>query len=719
MKNVQKNTKQIWTRPLVALLGGWVLLAGSLAHAATLTGVDYTSLPENRMEVLLSFDGQPPEPEGYTIQKPARISLDFSDVELGVNQTHHDLGSGNNTTQSLALVESQGRTRLIVNQSRLTNYETAVEGQKVRITLGGQKASQPTFAQQSSQSTDQKAQGQQQGQKTASSSSAGAGSLQDIDFRRGTDGGGEVVVTLPSRNVPVEVQKDGGEIIARFPGVETPEKLRRRLDVTDFGTPVKFINTEKDGNSAVMTIDPEGDWEYLAYQADNNFTINVKEVTEEDKQQAGDQEFKYTGEKLSLNFQDIEVRSVLQLIADFTDLNLVASDTVTGTITLRLQDVPWDQALDLILKTKGLDKRKVGNVLLVAPAEEIAQREQMELENRKKKQALAPLRTRYIRINYAKAADLRGLIQEEGSLLSERGSITVDERTNTLVVQDTERTLADIQDLIATLDIPVQQVLIEARIVVASDDVSDQIGVRWGGLAFQGDRLAEDGRTLVGTGRARQTRNFGVGVLNNDDIEVEEPNDLAVDLGVDSSNASRFSLGLVGLDSGILQLELSALESEGRSEIVASPKILTADQQPAIIASGQQIPFEQATNAGATAVEFIEAELRLEATPQITPDGNIIMDIKVNNDSRGEDTDAGPAIDTNRLETTVLVGNGDTVVLGGIFQHSVTRSVTKTPFLGDLPWIGNLFRRKVSSDSKQELLVFITPKLVDDAVASR
>jgi type IV pilus assembly protein PilQ len=355
----------------------------------------------------------------------------------------------------------------------------------------------------------------------------------------------------------------------------------------------------------------------------------------------------------------------------------------------------------------------------VAPAEEIAKREQMELENQKKKQALAPLRTQYIRVNYAKAEKLEGLIKKEGSLLSNRGSITVDQRTNTLVVQDTERKLSQIQELIATLDIPVQQVLIEARIVVASDDVSDAIGVRWGGLAFQGDRLQEDGRTLVASGRNRNITNFGIGVLNADDIEVEQPNDLAVDLGVTESSASRFSLGLVGLDSGILELELSALESEGKSEIVASPKVLTADQQPAIIASGQQIPYEEATSSGATSVEFINAELMLEATPHITPDDNIIMDIQVNNDSRGEDTGAGPAIDTNRLETTVLVGNGETVVLGGIFQHSVTKSVTKTPFLGDLPWLGNLFRRKISNDEKQELLVFITPRLVDDAVAER
>lgn len=716
MRNVQKKTNQVCARRLGAVLGAWVLLIGSLAQAATLTEVDYTSLPENKMEVQLSFDGKPPQPEGYTIKKPARISLDFSGVELGVDKTHHELGSSNNTTQSLALVESQGRTRLIINQSRLTNYETTIEDQQARITLGGQTSSQPTFAQRSSsKATEQK---RQDGEK-AQPNAAGASALQDVDFRRGSDGGGEVVVTLPSRNVPVEVQKEGGNVIARFPGVETPEKLRRRLDVTDFGTPVQFVDTEKDGNSTTMTIDAQGQWEYLAYQADEKFTINVKEVTEEDKQRSGDEEFKYTGEKLSLNFQDIEVRSVLQLIADFTDLNLVASDTVTGTITLRLQDVPWDQALALILKTKGLDKRRMGNVLLVAPAEEIAQREQMELENRKKKAALAPLRTRYIRINYAEAADLESVIKKEGSLLSDRGSVTVDDRTNTLVIQDTEQKLADIQDLISTLDIPVQQVLIEARIVVASDDVSEQIGVRWGGLAYQGNRLAEDGRTAVATGRARQVTEYGTGVLSGDDVTVNSPQELAVDLGVASSNASRFSLGLVGLDSGILELELSALESEGKSEIVASPKVLTADQQPAIIASGQQIPYEEATNAGATSVEFIEAELRLEATPQITPDGNIIMDIKVNNDSRGENTDAGPAIDTNRLETTVLVGNGDTVVLGGIFQHSVTRSVTKTPFLGDLPWIGNLFRRKSSSESKQELLVFITPKLVDDAVASR
>jgi type IV pilus assembly protein PilQ len=692
-------------RLLGTLLGGWALMAASLAQAATLQELNYASLPENQMEIRLTFDGQPPEPKGYSIEKPARIALDLPGVSSALSNKHHNLGTGN--ARSLTVIEARDRTRLIVNQIQLTGYTTDIKDNTLVITLGEQSGAQ------------QAASSSQSGQ-SATVADSGPDTLESVDFKRGEDGSGRVVVSLSDPTIPVDVREDGGQIVAKFVGASLPEKLHRRLDVTDFATPVNFIDTKSDGKSVLMTVQPTGSWEYLAYQADDQFTINVKPLTRAEESKRRKDAFEYTGEKLSLNFQNIPVRSVLQLIADFTNLNLVASDTVTGNITLRLQNVPWDQALDLILKTKGLDKRKIGNVLLVAPADEIAEREQLELESQKKIAALAPLRTEYIRINYAKAKDLEQLIRAEGSLLTERGSITVDERTNTLIIQDTEKKLDEINEVVSTLDIPVQQVLIEARIVVANNDIADQIGVRWGGLSFQQDRLAEEGRSVLASGRTETLGAYGYdGVLGDGEYEVNQPQDLVVDLGVASSDATRFSLGFISIDSGLLQLELSALESEGHSEIVASPKVLTADQQPAIIASGQQIPYERAAASGATAIEFVDAELRLEATPHITPDNKIIMDIRVNNDARGEDTNAGPAIDTNRLETTVLVGNGETVVLGGIFQHSKIKSMTKTPFLGDLPWIGNLFRRKINNDLKQELLVFITPRLVDDAVASR
>ncbi|MCB1837178.1 MAG: type IV pilus secretin PilQ, partial [Alcanivoracaceae bacterium] len=401
-------------------------------------------------------------------------------------------------------------------------------------------------------------------------------------------------------------------------------------------------------------------------------------------------------------------------------LNLVASDTVEGSITLRLQNVPWDQALDLILKTKGLDKRQLGNVLLVAPADEIAAREQLELESQRKVEALAPLRSEYIRINYAKAEDMATLIRKEGSLLSSRGTITTDERTNTLILQDTERKLEEIKEVITILDVPVRQVLIEARVVIASTNVAKEVGVRWGGFHLDADGVAQNGKGLIASGRASNVRNIGIdGVFNGDDIEIVTPDDFVVDMGVQSADATRFSLGFVDLNSGLLELELSALDSAGRAELVATPKVLTADQQPALIASGQQIGYETATASGATQIAFIEAELRLEVTPQITPEGKVLMEIKVNNDALNADSSPNqPLLDTNRLESSVLVGDGETVVLGGIFQQVTNHSVVKTPLLGDLPWIGNLFRRKVDNDTRQELLIFITPKVVKDIYAS-
>ena len=682
---------------LVAMLS---LASSSLALAATLKDMSYATLPGNRLEVKLQFDGTPPEVKGYSIEKPARIALDLIGATSGLASKYHNLGTGN--ARNITVVEAKDRTRLIVNLTQLQGYSTQVEGNSLLLILGGE----PKDA----------------AQQAASASSAQGKSLSVVDFKRGTQGEGQVVIRLSDPSTPVDVREEGGRIVARFVGAALPKELHRRLDVTDFATPVRFVDAKYDGKDSIVSIEssPTDPWEYLAYQADNQFTINVKPVSQTEAAKRKKDAFQYSGEKLSLSFQDIDVRSVLQLIADFTGLNLVASDTVEGSITLRLQNVPWDQALDLILKTKGLDKRQMGNVLLVAPADEIAAREQLELESQRKVEALAPLRSEYIRINYAKAADMANLIRTEGSLLSSRGTITMDERTNTLIVQDTEKKLDEIKEVITILDVPVRQVLIEARVVIASTNVAKEVGVRWGGFHLDADGVAESGRGLIASGRASNVRDIGIeGVFNGGDIEITTPDDFVVDMGVQSADATRFSLGFVDINSGLLELELSALDSEGRAELVATPKVLTADQQPALIASGQQIGYETATAAGATQIAFIEAELRLEVTPQITPEGKVLMQIKVNNDAVSSgSTPQQPLLDTNRLESSVLVGDGETVVLGGIFQQQTNHSVVKTPLLGDLPWIGNLFRRKVDNDTRQELLIFITPKVVKDIYAS-
>ncbi len=699
MKNPIKMNSPV--RAFSYLLGAALLAVTSFAQSAVLKDMSYAALPGDKFEVTLTFDGPPPEVKGYSIERPARIALDLIGATSELTNKYYNLGTGN--ARNITVVEAKDRTRLIVNLVQLQGYKTDVNGNTLVLELGGQ-------AKDADQQIDTSRAGVAESQ------------VDVIDFRRGAQGEGQVVANLSKASIPVDVREESGRIIARFVGAKLPKELHRRLDVTDFATPVRFIDAKYDGKDTIVSIEATGpNWEYLAYQADNKFTINVKEISQAEAGKRKKDAFQYTGEKLSLSFQDIEVRSVLQLIADFTGLNLVASDTVTGRITLRLQNVPWDQALDLILKTKGLDKRQIGNVLLVAPADEIAAREQLELESQKKVEALAPLRTEYVRINYAKATDMEKLIKDEGSLLSARGTITTDERTNTLIIQDTDNKLEEIKEVVGVLDVEVQQVLIESRVVIASNNVAKAIGVRWGGIQFDGNSLADNGTSFLATGRGTQMTELGTGLSSGDDIDIETPGQYVVDMGVDDLNATRLSLGFLDLDSGLLQLELSALDSEGMAELVATPKVLTADQQPALIASGQQIGYETATASGATQLEFIEAELRLEVTPQITPEGKVLMQIKVNNDSvNGDPTgQQRPLIDTNRLETSVLVGDGETVVLGGIFQQQVINSVVKTPLLGDLPWIGNLFRRKENSNIKQELLIFITPKVVKDLYATK
>jgi type IV pilus assembly protein PilQ len=538
-----------------------------------------------------------------------------------------------------------------------------------------------------------------------------------VDFRRSEDGDGRVVIQLSNPKAPVNVSRESGRIKVEVRNTELPSALQRRLDVTDFATPVQIVDALQEGDNTTFTISATGDYDYLAYQADNTLTVNVSALTEAELEQRQDV-FKYSGEKLSLNFQDIEVRSVLQLIADFTDLNLVASDTVSGRITLRLKNVPWDQALELILKTKGLDQRQVGNVLLVAPAAEIAAREKLELENQKQISELAPLQTEFIQVRYASATQLFDLFNNAGgsdqSVLSDRGSVIVDERTNAIILTDTADRLQEFRKVISQLDVPVRQVLIEARIVTASNDFSEDLGIRWGGAKLSqksADRFMKYGGSLTTLNELQE------GIAGGGDVEVSSPENLFVDLGVSKDGASSFGVGITGAGY-LLDLELSALAADGHAEVVARPKVITADKNPALIESGTEIPYQEATSSGATSTSFKDATLALEVTPQITPDDRIIMELNVKQDTVGAVFNGVPSIDTNQIETQVLVDNGQTVVLGGIFTTDKQVSTTKTPFVGDLPYVGRLFRRTEERDNKAELLIFITPRIIQESLTS-
>lgn len=708
MKSFLNNTQKLTSERVTTMrsklcLGVFATMLASHAWALKLTGVESAALPGDAVEIKLSFDGAPPQPTGYTTDAPARIALDLEGVSNGLDQKYHALGNGN--VRSLTVMGAGERTRLIVNMTSLVGYSANVAGNNLVLRVGeGESApaasAAPAATAASVPSTSQAA------------LKAASGGVRELDFRRGDNGEGQVIVTLSDRNSPVDLREEGGKIVAEFVGVSLPNELNRRLDVVDFATPVKTIDATSQGGNARIAVVPTGEYEYMAYQTDNTFTISVKPITGAELERKRKEKFQYTGEKLSLNFQDIEVRSVLQLIADFTELNLVASDTVRGRITLRLQNVPWDQALDLILKTKGLDKRKVGNVMLVAPADEIAAREKLELESQKQVKELAPLRTEYLTVNYAKAKDVAELVKSSG-FLSERGTITVDERTNVMLLQDTAANIDEVRFMMEQLDIPVRQVMIEARLVIARSDAAEEIGVRWG---FGNVSDVNNGFGFVygnGTGLESNMSSF----VNNRPQTIGSST-LAVDLGVSTDGASKLAVGFLDAD-GMIDLELSALESDGRADIVSTPKVLTADQQTAKIQSGTEVPYQEASSSGATSTSFKEAVLGLEVTPQITPDGRIIMDLKVNQDSVGSLFNGIPSIDTNEIETSVIVDNGQTVVLGGVFRSDDVDETVKTPFLGDLPVIGRLFRYRKQTSEKVELLVFITPRIVNDVLAAQ
>jgi type IV pilus assembly protein PilQ len=691
-----------------------LLLAGLEARAQEtnrLQDIQVQSLPGQRLELKLITSGTAPEPLAFTIENPARIALDLPDTSLGTAARRQDVNLG--PLDTVLAAEANGRTRVVLNLDEMVAYETRRSGNTITVTLGaeGSMADQATFP-----GTESRA--------PRSYAASGARSIRNVDFRRTREGGGRVVVTLSDPSTPVDIRQEGGRVVAVFEGASLPSELMRRLDVTDFATPVTTVDTMRTNGDTRLVISATGDYEQLAYQSDNEFTIEVSPTPEQSVQPSLFSETKeYTGQRLTLNFQDIETRAVLQLLAETSGRNIVVSDTVQGNVTLRLRNVPWDQALDIVMTTKGLDMRQNGNVIIVAPAEEIAARETADLEARQAIRELEPLYSEFIQVNYAKASELAALISEgERSLLSERGTVSVDERTNTLLVQDTADQLQEIRRLVETLDIPIRQVLIESRIVIVNDDLSRDLGVRLGLTAFEEN--STDGVTVIsGTGTGTDTMIGSVldNLADNGTIfPIELPTlDNRYNVNVPIANpAGRFSLAVLETDY-LVDLELTALEAEGRGEIVSTPRVITANQKEARIEQGVEIPYQESASSGATTTQFKKAVLSLTVTPQITPDNNIIMDLLVSNDTVGDLVASAtggfvPSIDTREVETQVLVGDGQTVVLGGIFETERRETITKVPLLGDIPGVGNLFKSRQNVANKAELLIFVTPKILSE-----
>ncbi len=689
--------------------------APGLAQAANgLETVDVSNLPGNRVQIKFTMSAAAAEPISFTINNPARIALDFPDTENKLAKRTTQVGVG--VARSVNVVEARGRTRAVLNLTQLVPYETRVEGKSVYIILESASAVTATPP------VDKKPAA------FTSRETPASHAIKSIDFRRGEKGEGRILVTLSDPGTNVNIQQQGGKLALDFTDTNVPAALEQRLDVTDFATPVTQIDTFRQGNNVRMVVTGQGQYEHMAYQAGNLMTIEVRKSVEKDVEELkrkGDPRA-FGGERLSLNFQNIEVRAVLQLIADFTSMNLVTSDTVTGSLTLRLQNVPWDQALDIILKTKGLAMREMGSVMYIGPSEEIAAREKHDLEAKKQLTDLEPLFSDLIQINYAKASDIQTLLRGKGtssstsagasssgqgaSLMSARGTVTFDARTNTLLVQDTVAKLDEIRKLIAVLDIPVRQVLIESRIVIANSGFDRSLGSRFGvsrdtlGAASTGSGTAFSG-TLGGTDQ----------LINNETLTT--PGRLNVNLPVPAA-AGSFALSMVKLPFGTnVDLELSAMQIEGKGEVVSSPRVITANQKEALIEQGVEIPYQESSSAGATTISFKKAVLSLKVTPQITPDDRVIMDLQVNKDSVGATYFNVPSINTRKINTQVLVENGETIVLGGVYEQETRKDTTKVPFLGDLPLIGVLFRNKSESDGKEELLVFITPKIIKEGLS--
>ena len=708
------NNRTVWNTELARGLARW--LGGAFAvlalawgpfalaqGAARLTAVEVLPMQGSTLQVRLRTDGTAPQPLTFTIDKPARLSVDLPDVGLALDNRRIDVGSGG--VDTIVAAEASGRTRVVFNLDQLVPYTAVAEGDSILVTLGaaapGAQVSQaPNLAPRT----------------------GGARSVTGIDFRRSPEGAGRVVVQLSDPGTPASVKQEGNRVIVDFTGADLSADLMKRYDVVDFATPVTSFDATRFGNSTRIAVTATGDFEQLAYQADNQYVIEIRQrpratavVAQKDKV--------YTGERLTLNFQDIDVRPVLQLLADTSGQNIVVSDSVKGRVTLRLQNVPWDQALDIVLKSKGLDMRRKDNVILVAPQAELAAQEKAELAAQKDIQELAPLRTEFLTVNYAKASEIARLMKSTGggSMMSERGNVTVDERTNTLLVQDTPENLTAIRAMVATLDIPVRQVLIESRIVIVSDDFSRDLGVRAGFT-----RVSDDIKDLMAVSGSAQATDTIMGSALDNLANTGQPFPVNVPFGnfdrynvnmPVASPAGRIALSILDFDDFLIDLELSAAQNEGRGEIKSTPRVITANQREAIIEQGVEIPFQESASSGATTTQFKKAVLSLKVTPQITPDDRVILDLIVTKDSVGQLVPSAtggfvPSIDTRNIQTQVLVKDGQTVVLGGIMETERRDAVKKVPGLGDVPIVGNLFKSKNKINNRDELLIFVTPKIL-------
>lgn len=726
------------------------LFSVGLYGQTTVDDIEFVSLPGDQFQIELVFSERPPEPEIFLIENPARLSLDFADVVNGLAERRYPLEFNN--AESVVVLEAQGRTRMVINLASATTYSSRIQGNSLFLTVGDDVAAGAGGL---LAAAAQGAGGVTQQSASADVPVANTGDIRSIDFRRGANGDAQILIDLANTNLVGNVNRADESLTLEFLNAELAESLQMRLDVTDFATPVQFVDVYEQNDNTVIMADIAGDFDYIAYQSGGQYILSINPVVAAGAAGGAQDAFPFSGERITLNFQDIDVRTVLQILADFNDFSLVVSDTVSGNITLRLDDVPWDQALDLVLRARGLDQRVVGSVLYIAPAEEIADAELQQLQNEQQLVSLAPLQTEYIEINYAVATELLALIQSSGQgaggaaggaggagggqqggglnngLLTARGRASVDTRTNTLIIQDVESSIQSVRELVERLDVPVRQVQIEARIVNASTNFGRNLGIEWGGvrdlqqgggqfiLSGSQEALVQERTGLAEFNRAVAEAVAGGATLAEAQATTERqtvsfPDALAVDLGVSSPTTS-FALGYLS-NSGLLQLELSALESTGNGEVIAQPKVATQDQQTARIESGLSIPYQAQAGgtAGGSTTEFVPAVLSLEVTPQITPDNNIIMLLDIHQDSVVPGSGTVPAISTNAVNTRVLVNDGETVVLGGVFRVETTTAVSKTPVLGDLPYVGNLFKRTENNETKTELLIFITPTIINE-----
>jgi len=713
IKNIFTTTVLRTTLTITLLIG---LFTGTQVTAESLSSIEsvrYATLPGNRVQIILGLDREVKTPLSFTIDNPARIAFDFANTISKLPKRSEPIGVG--IAQSVTAITAKNRTRVILNLTEIVPYQVNTEGNQVYITLETQGSSDATIF---AGSENNNASGSSTIEDTQRLTETGRG-IRKIDFRRGENGEGRVVVTLSHSNLPMDVNEEFGKIVINFPNSKLPSSLRQRLDVLDFATPAKTIDSfEQDGATRVEIEPVNNDFEHLVYQSDNIVTVELKKISKEELEDKKKEKFGYVGERLSLNFQDIPIRAVLQLIADFTNLNVVVSDTVTGNLTLRLKNVPWDQALDIILKSKGLAKRESGTVMLIAPSEEIAAQEKIDLEAQQAVTELAPLQSAFFTINFAKVTELEKLFKDDQSLLTPRGYVLIDERTNAIMVKDTEASLTEIRRVLTRLDIPVKQVLVESRIVIANEKFKEEFGTRFGSntVSSSGDNLTATSGTISGTNTSV------TGTLNNlaaGDPALPTnlggvPDRLNVNLPVLNPTGA-FSLAILG-ENSLVDLELSALHEENEGEIISSPRVITADRKEAFIEQGVEIPYLSATSSGATQVSFKKAVLAIKVTPQITPDDRIILDLKINKDSVGEVFANIPSIDTREVNTQVLVNNGETVVLGGIYESIQRNEEDKVPFLGDLPLIGGLFRHTLEEKEKNELLIFVTPKVLKETL---